>query len=109
MEFVVTPVVRADDHVLQVAGELDIAAVKILRTAADAALHSGPSTLLVDLTGTRFLDSTGCRELVRIAKAGAACGVPVEVVVPPDNWRVRRVVQLVQLPRLVVVHDELPP
>ena len=103
-----TPVERPSDLVLQVTGELDIATVAVLRDAVGKVLAEAPPAVLVDLTGTRFLDSTGCRELVRTAKAGAAAGVPVEVVAPPDNWRVRRVVDFVQLSSLVPVHDALP-
>ena len=108
MQFAVTPVERASDHVLQVTGELDIATVAVLRDAVGKAIAEGPSALLVDLTTTRFLDSTGCRELVRTAKAGRAAGITIEVVVPPDNWRVRRVVDFVQLSAGVPVHDALP-
>ena len=103
-----TPVERSSDLVLQVSGELDIATVAVLRDAVGKAIAEAPGALLVDLTPARFLDSTGCRELVRTAKAGAAAGVPVEVVAPPDNWRVRRVVDFVQLSAIVPVHDALP-
>lgn len=108
MQLIVTPVDRASDRVLRVAGELDVATAGVLRDAVGKALAEGPAALLVDLTTTRFLDSTGCRELVRAAKAGAAAGVPVAVVVPPEHWRVRRVVDFVQLSALVPVHDALP-
>ncbi len=108
MQFEVTPVERPSDRLLQVAGELDIATVAVLRDAVGKALAEGPRALLVDFTTTRFVDSTGCRELVRTAKAGCAAGVTVAVVAPPDNWRVRRVVDFVQLSALVPVHDALP-
>lgn len=103
-----TPVERASDLVLQVSGELDIATVAVLRDAVGKAFAEAPRALLVDLTPTRFIDSTGCRELVRTAKGGAAAGVAVEVVAPPDNWRVRRVVDFVQLSAIVPVLDVLP-
>lgn len=104
-----TPVVRVSDHVLQVSGELDIATVPLLRDAVGKALAEGPPALVVDLTPARFVDSTGCRELVRTVKAGVAASVPVSVVAPPENWRVRRVVDFVQLSALAPVHDALPP
>jgi len=104
----VTTVVRASDHVLQVSGELDIATVPLLRDAVGKTLAEGPPAVVVDLATTTFIDSTGCRELVHTAKAGAAAGVAVAAVVPPDNWRVRRVVDFVQLSVLVPVHDALP-
>jgi anti-anti-sigma factor len=108
VQFAVTPVDRTGDRVLQVSGELDVATVAVLRDAVGKAVADGPSRVLVDLTPTRFVDSTGCRELVRTAKAGAAAGVAVSVVVPPDNWRVRRVVDFVQLSAVMPVHDALP-
>ena len=108
MLFVVTPVARASDALLQVSGELDMATVAELSAAVQQALDEEPERLLVDLTATHFIDSTGCRELLRTAKAGASRGVAVELVVPPDNWRVRRVVDFVQLSSVVPVHDELP-
>ncbi len=108
MQFVVTPVQRASDRVLQVSGELDIATVEVLRDEVGKALAEGPAALLIDLTTTRFVDSTGCRELVRTGRSGAAAGVAIAVVAPPDNWRVRRVVDFVQLSAVVPVHDALP-
>jgi anti-sigma B factor antagonist len=108
VEFEVTPVERGSDRLLQVSGELDVATVGQLRAAVQSAFAQHPPTLLVDLTDTRFIDSTGCRELVRCAKAGEADGVAVEVVAPPVNWRVRRVIDLVQLSALVPVHDDVP-
>ena len=103
-----TPVERATDHVLQVSGELDVATVGVLRDAVGKALAEGRDAVLIDLTTTRFLDSTGCRELVRTAKAGSAAGTAIAVVGPPENWRVRRVVDFVQLSAVVPVHDALP-
>jgi anti-anti-sigma factor len=108
VQFVVTPVERASDSLLQVTGELDVATVECLRSSVQQALAGRPARVVVDLTATRFIDSTGCRELVRSAKAGATAGVPVEVVVPPENWRVRRVVDFVQLSTVVTVHDGVP-
>ena len=108
MQFHVSEVERPSDRLLQVTGELDVATVSELAVAVAEALEHEPARLLVDLTPTRFLDSTGCRELIRTAKEGGARGVAVEVVAPPDNWRVRRVVDFVQLSHLLVVHDELP-
>ena len=38
----------------------------------------------------------------------AAAGTPVELVVPKENWRVRRVVDFMQFGDLLPVHDEAP-
>lgn len=99
---------RGDAAVLEVSGELDIATVKALRAALDDALRSGAPRLLVDLTGLFFIDSTGCRELVRAAKSARRAGGAVELVVPPDNLGVRRVVDFMQFGELLPVHPSLP-
>ena len=108
MEFAVTPVPHGADQLLRVSGELDVATVQLLGSAVDTALAEQPPLLLVDLTETRFIDSTGCSELVRTAKSAGRASVAVDVVVPPDNWKVRRVVDFVQLSEVVPVHDTLP-
>ena len=94
--------------VLGVHGDLDVATVTTLRAQVEDALTGSPQRLYLDLTPTTFIDSTGCRELVRAARGGATAGTPVELVVPPDNWRVRRVVDFMQFGALLPVHDRAP-
>lgn len=108
MKFAVARESSASGTVLAVYGELDIATVPALRAEVETALSASPATVYLDLSATTFIDSTGCRELARAAKGGAAAGVPVELVVPQDNWRVRRVVDFMQFGELLPVHDEAP-
>ena len=108
MDFSVARDCRPGRTVLVVRGELDVATVPELREQVAAALTSPPALLYVDLSEAAFIDSTGCRELVRAAKSGAAAGVPVELVVPVENWRVRRVVDFMQFDALLPVHDTPP-
>ncbi len=98
---------RGDGAVLEVSGELDVATVKALRVALDDALEAGTPRPLVDLTGLFFIDSTGCRELVRAAKRARTAGGAVELVVPPGSG-VRRVVDFMQFGELLPVHASLP-
>jgi anti-anti-sigma factor len=106
MLFAVTRDARPSATVLAVQGELDIATVKILRDEVEQALVESPDRLYLDLTAADFIDSTGCRELVRAAKNGQ---VPVALVVPSANRRIRRVIDFMQFGELLPVHDELPP
>ena len=108
MDFTVERDVRPSSTVLSVRGDLDLATVTALRGEVADALATSPR-LLLDLTEVSFIDSTGCRELLRAANTGAAAGVPVELVVPKDNWRVRRVVDFMQFGERLPVHDEAPP
>jgi anti-sigma B factor antagonist len=108
MDFAVTREDHPAGTVLSVDGDLDIATVTVLRAHVDRVLEDTPERLLVDLSSTSFVDSTGCSELAKAAKRGAAAGVPVELVVPPANWRVRRVVDFMQFGELLRVHDAPP-
>lgn len=93
---------------MSVHGDLDLATVGVLRAEVEAVLQGATPRLCLDLTPTTFIDSTGCRELVRAARGGRVAGSTVELLVPPDNRRVRRVVDFMQLKALLPVHDEAP-
>ncbi len=92
---------------LSVRGELDLATAPRLAEAAESQLSQQPQSLVVDLTDTTFLDSSGARELVRIARRAAAESVALEVVCPRANRPVRLVVDLLEL-RAVVPIVESP-
>lgn len=108
MPFAVSRDTRPSATVLGVQGELDIATVKILRAEVEQSLGEPPARLYLDLSSATFIDSTGCRELARTAKSGRSAQVPVELVVPVENWRIRRVIDFMQFGELLPVHDELP-
>ena len=109
MEFAVEREAHGSSTLLGVRGELDIATATVLREQVEDVLAAPPQRLLIDLSATSFIDSTGCRELLRAAKSGSAAGVPTELVVPVENWRVRRVVDFMQFGEALPVHDSTPP
>jgi anti-anti-sigma factor len=88
---------------LRVRGELDIATVAQLASCVRTELAASPRALVVDLTETTFLDSSGARQLARTAKDAAAAGTALQVVCPRDNKPVRLVIDLLELQRLVPV------
>ena len=92
---------------LSVRGELDLATAPRLAEAAESQLSQQPQFLVVDLTDTTFLDSSGARELARIARRAAEGGVALEVICPRANRPVRLVVDLLEL-RAVVPIVESP-
>ena len=108
MSFGVARDVRRSETVLSVTGDLDIATIEVLRTEVEDAVTTAPQRLYLDLSAADFIDSTGCRELLRAVRHGSSAGVPVELVVPSDNWRVRRVVDFMQFGELLPVHDQAP-
>jgi len=108
MQLVVVREERAADLALGLSGELDLASAAVLRHEVAQALARTPKTLYLDLTATTFLDSTGCRELIATVRSGSAAGSAVELVVPPENRKIRRVLDLMQFGELLPVRDALP-
>ncbi len=89
--------------VLRVIGELDVATVTVLSAYVDDELSSGTRSLVIDLTDTPFMDSSGARELVRAARRAADAGTALQVVCPRGNKPVRLVVDLLELHLVVPV------
>ncbi|MCV2488202.1 STAS domain-containing protein [Geodermatophilus sp. YIM 151500] len=94
---------------LVVRGELDIATAPVLAAAGAAELAGRPAALVVDLSATTFLDSSGARQLVRLGRQGQADGVTVQLLCPRDNGPVRLVLDLLDVDSVVPVVESLPP
>jgi anti-sigma B factor antagonist len=62
--------------------EIDITNADGLRSALLSAAEAGPGTLVVDMTQTRFCDSSGLHALVAAHKSARAEGREVLLVVP---------------------------
>jgi anti-anti-sigma factor len=88
---------------LTVRGDLDIATAPQLERAVDALLDAGLDALIVDLTPTTFLDSSGARELMRMSRKAAAAGVTLHVVAPRSNGPVRLTIDLLDLGQIVPI------
>src|SRR6478609_8034194 len=83
--------------VVGVAGELDVASAPTLRDTLLALVNRGADSLVVDLRGVTFIDSTGVGSLLRIFHRQGLLGGRVHFVV--DQPSVRRVFDLMQLSR----------
>ncbi|MGY1743064.1 MULTISPECIES: STAS domain-containing protein [unclassified Blastococcus] len=97
MQFEVQRTTVKGHSALRVRGELDIATSPQLGDAVADALESGATSLVVDLTETTFLDSSGARQLTRTARHCGELGVGLQVVCPADNRPVRLVLDLLEL------------
>lgn len=64
-----------EDGVLVVAGELSLAEAPILERHLSEALATATSTVVVDLAGVEFIDSTGLSVLVRAQQQASERGV----------------------------------
>lgn len=66
---------------IEVEGEVDLATVDTLQQAIDAVLEDSKEHLVVDLTGSSFMDSTGLKALVmsnrRFDEAGRSFAIAV--------------------------------
>jgi anti-sigma B factor antagonist len=79
-------------HTVTVVGDLDLAVADRLDRAIDDALAAGPETVVVDLAGATFIDSTGVRSLLR--GHHLAEDRQVRLVVLPADEGVHRVFEL---------------
>jgi anti-sigma B factor antagonist len=88
---------------LTVRGELDLATCNQLAEIIGSQLSASPRALVIDLTPTRFIDSSGARCLVRAAKQATASNTELHVVCPRSNSPVRLIIDLLELERIVPI------
>lgn len=89
--------------ILTVHGELDLSTAPELASAVDDELAKSPAALVVDLTPTTFLDSSGARHLVRFARLAARADVAFTVVCPRSNRPARLPIDLLDLHAVLTV------
>ncbi len=97
-----------DTPVLRPVGELDLTTAPMLATAADEEFVLEPPSLVIDLTPTTFLDSSGARTLARLARRAAEHGTALQVVCPRANSPVRLVIDLLELRSVVPIVEVVP-
>jgi anti-sigma B factor antagonist len=89
-----------------VSGELDLATVP--RLSAAVGEHGDAKLLVLDMTGTTFIDSTGVRALLQAHRRSLGSGS--RLVVVAGDGAVRRVLELCELDgRLTIVSDRPAP
>lgn len=82
---------------LTVRGELDLSTAPRLDSAVEETLKSSAASLVVDLTHTTFLDSSGARTLLTVARKAESAGVGLFVLAPRSNGPVRLTIDLLDL------------
>lgn len=73
----------ADWQVLEVSGEVDLATVAELEKGIKAVLEERSSSLVIDLSETSFMDSTGLRVLITADRQFKEADRRVAIVVKP--------------------------
>lgn len=89
------PYVDGAHTVVGVTGEIDVASAPALRDRLLGLLNRGTCSLVVDLRGVTFMDSTGVGSLLRIHHRQSLLGGSVHFVA--DQHAVLRVLDLMQL------------
>ena len=97
---------RRTEHgteIVRVSGEIDLSNAALVRDAIGAALPDLPVVVL-DLTGTEYLDSAGIAMLFRLAERLSYNRQELQLVVPVDA-PIRAVIGLTRLDQVVSVKN----
>jgi anti-anti-sigma factor len=70
---------------LSIAGELDIATTPQLERQVDRAIAEGAQTIVIDLAGLGFIDSTGLRMFLRLNERAGSDGWRLTMVRPSEQ------------------------
>jgi anti-anti-sigma factor len=92
--------------VVRIDGEVDISNAPVVAAAIEEAMPHEATELVIDLTGTAYLDSAGVGLLVRLAERLRHRRRMVRLVVPDDS-PIRVALELSGVPRLVPVEPRL--
>src|ERR1039458_6171282 len=66
--------------VLRLDGELDLASVPLLESELEGATQDDPATIVLDLRGLEFIDSTGLRAILLLDKHSTERGAMLALV-----------------------------
>jgi anti-sigma B factor antagonist len=86
--------------VVEASEEIDICNAEQLRIVLLDACSRGHATVVLDMTGTRFCDSSGFNVLVAAHKRALAEGGGLRLVIPADS-RVLRIFTVIGLDRFI--------
>ncbi len=86
---------RADRVILELHGELDMATSPQLDGALHELAQDGPATVVLDLRGVSFLDSTGLKAIFSARNASRERGQ--QLAVTPGSPQVQRLLSLTRL------------
>ncbi len=87
-------------------GEIDLSNAADLASTVETAMPNSARELVVDLTGTSYLDSVGVALLLRLSKRLRSRRQDMRLVVPEGN-PVRAVLELTGVPKLLPVDARL--
>ena len=90
---------------VQITGEADVTNADELRRLLDEEVSRRPRTLIIDLSGLRFMDSSALHELLRVNRALDRQGGALALVSP--QAAVAKILRLTTADRLIPVFDSV--
>lgn len=96
---------EGDRTVVDVVGEIDLYTAPLLRAALNEAVADGARRIVVDMTGTQFLDSTGLGVLVGGLKRVRTVDGDLELVCSSE--KILKVFRITGLLKVFVLHANL--
>lgn len=103
MQIAATP--GSNRYVITVSGEVDLATSPELDTAVIAAIDSGTSSVVIDLTDVSFMDSSGLGVIVRALKRCREAENDLDLVI--TNERVLKVFGITGLDQVIPIHASI--
>lgn len=97
---------RGDAVLVRVDGDIDLANAHEVRLALESAPDTETAAMVVDLSGTGYVDSSGVAVLVGVARDLSVRRQRM-VVVAPTGAAVRRVLDIVQIGTLAPVYESV--
>jgi anti-sigma B factor antagonist len=86
----------------RLSGEVDLSNVFSVREQLLAAVPNTATSLVLDLSDTAYIDSSGVRLIFELAQRMRVRGQKLELVVPDDSF-IKRVLLLTQVERVVPI------
>ncbi|MCW2855173.1 MAG: anti-sigma factor antagonist [Marmoricola sp.] len=86
-------------------GEFDIGTIDLLRATLAAAISPHRTKLVIDLAGTRFLDSMALGTIIGAGRRASGWGGWLRLVAPPSN--IRKVLRLTEIDTVFGLYDNV--
>jgi anti-anti-sigma factor len=93
-------------RIVRVRGEIDLSNAAQVRDAIGAAVPDAAAVIVVDLSGTAYLDSAGIAMIFRLAERLKYSRQELRLVVPPDA-PIRVAIRLTKLDQVIPVQDNI--
>lgn len=93
-----------DIQIVSIRGEIDLSNAIEVRDTIGRVASDEVSVIVVDLSGTGYLDSSGIAMLFRLAERLGDRRQELRLVVPPDS-PIRTALELTNLPQTIAVQD----